>query len=141
VRAETVTRLIIRWPQQKINLDKITKLVDKERKELPTYQVSDCRLPSKCDLMTKFLTAYPQIVSRIGHPNKDLAGVLKKIMAAVIVKYPLQSLWPTVGMMQSKRAERKTLCQSVLSRVQVSSPSRAQLISGGTRYDLDGQRC
>lgn len=141
MRVETFPRLIIRWPQQKINLDKITKLVDKERKELPTYQVSDCHLPSTRDLTTKFLTAYPQIVSRIGHPNKDLAGVLKKIMATVIVKYPLQALWPTVGMMQSKRPERKALCQVVLTRVQVSSPSRAKLTSGGAGLDLDGQRC
>ncbi len=69
--------------------------------------------------MIQFFTAYPQIVSRIGHTNKEVAAVLKKIMALVIARYPQQALWPTVGVMQSNRPDRKTASQSVLSRAQV----------------------
>ncbi|EIW68190.1 hypothetical protein TREMEDRAFT_32442 [Tremella mesenterica DSM 1558] len=86
-------------------LDKITALVDKARKELKVYQ---------------FFTAYPQIVSRIGHLNREVAVVLRKIMALVLAKYPQQAMWPTVGVMQSNRPERKSVCEWVLRRAQVT---------------------
>ena len=41
-------------------------------------------------------------------------------MALVIAKYPQQALWPTVGVMQSNRGDRKEACNSVLTRAQVS---------------------
>ena len=44
-------------------------------------------------------------------------------MALVIASYPQQAMWPTVGVMQSNRPDRKTACQSVLARAQVSSLS------------------
>ena len=84
---------------------RITSSVDKARKDLPAYQ---------------FLTAFPQIVSRIGHPKREVQSVLRKIMAVVIERYPQQATWPMVGVMQSKRAERKDACQAALSRAQVS---------------------
>lgn len=70
----------------------------------------------------KFFTAFPQLVSRIGHPNKDVSSILVKIIAKVLQKYPQQALWPMVGVMQSRRTDRKTVCAAVLHRAQVSSP-------------------
>jgi hypothetical protein len=83
---------------------KINKIVEGARRHLAPYQ---------------FLTAFPQIVSRIGHNNKDVAQILMKIMATVIQHYPRQALWPTVGVMQSNRPERKATCTVVLRRAQV----------------------
>lgn len=85
-------------------LSKITSMVNKARGELPAYQ---------------FLTAFPQIVSRIGHPKKEISGLLRKVMALVIQEYPKQAMWPTVGVMQSNRADRKQACMEVLHRAQV----------------------
>ncbi|WVF72846.1 hypothetical protein IAT40_007664 [Kwoniella sp. CBS 6097] len=82
-------------------LIRITQLLNKARKELPPYQ---------------FLTAFPQIVSRIVHPNKDVATVLRKIMAIVLSRYPQQALWPAVGAMQSKRTERRTAAHEVTNK-------------------------
>ena len=84
-------------------------MINGARNDLPAYQ---------------FLTAFPQIVSRIGHPNKEIHHLLRKIMALVIQEYPKQALWPTVGVMQSNRAERKTACEEVLKRAQVRSATR-----------------
>nr|XP_031859926.1 uncharacterized protein CI109_004533 [Kwoniella shandongensis]KAA5526998.1 hypothetical protein CI109_004533 [Kwoniella shandongensis] len=94
-------------------LTKITNLVDRSRKTLPPYQ---------------FLTAFPQIISRILHPHGEVGIVLKKIVAGVIRTYPQQALWPTVGVMQSKRADRKKACLSVLSRAQANDNGVAMMV-------------
>nr|XP_019011517.1 uncharacterized protein I206_03617 [Kwoniella pini CBS 10737]OCF50298.1 hypothetical protein I206_03617 [Kwoniella pini CBS 10737] len=96
---------------------KIIDLVNRVRKELPTYQ---------------FLTAFPQIISRIVHPDQRSALILKKIMAYVIYKYPQQALWPTVGAMQSKRAERKQACQESL--INYKTQTTAVLIKDATNF-------
>ena len=87
-----------------VTVQKLTTLMNKSRNELAPYQ---------------FHVAFPQIVSRIGHPNKDVFAVLAKIMASVIRRYPQQSLWTTVGLMQSNRLDRKAQCAEVLQRAQV----------------------
>lgn len=71
--------------------------------------------------LVQFLTAFPQLVSRILHPEPSVNGVLYKIIASVIAKYPHQALWPMVGVMQSKRPERSRVCQVVLQRAHASS--------------------
>ncbi|WVQ68017.1 uncharacterized protein L199_006223 [Kwoniella botswanensis] len=81
-----------------------------------------------------FLTAFPQIISRIVHPSKKVAGILKKIMAAVIVRYPQQALWPTVGAMQSKRAERRQACLEVTNIASTKSQTVAGLIKDATNF-------
>ncbi|WVR00045.1 hypothetical protein IAU59_007187 [Kwoniella sp. CBS 9459] len=101
---QTMPRMLTLWldlgevkhaanPTQ-IQLNRITQLLNKARRELPAYQ----------------------IVSRIVHPHKEVAAVLKKIMATVISRYPQQALWPAVGAMQSKRSERRTAAHEVTAR-------------------------
>lgn len=79
--------------------------MDKSRKELPTYE---------------FLTAFPQIASRLGHKHENIRPVLIKVMATVLVLFPQQALWPMVYLMQSNRPERRDLCLRVTQRVSVS---------------------
>lgn len=73
--------------------------------------------------MCQFLTAFPQLVSRILHPEPVVAGILYKIISNVIVKYPHQALWPMVGVMRSNRPDRAKICGIVLYKARVSSPS------------------
>ncbi|OCF42201.1 serine/threonine-protein kinase ATR [Kwoniella heveanensis CBS 569] len=94
-------------------LNRITQVLNKARRDLPAYQ---------------FLTAFPQIVSRIVHPNEAVASVLKKIMATVISRYPQQALWPAVGAMQSKRPERRKVANEVTTRASSHDPTVALLI-------------
>lgn len=96
----------------------MTVAVDRARKELPTWQ---------------FFTAFPQIVSRIGHPHDKVQVVLRKIMAKVIERHPQQAMWPTIGVMQSKRTDRKSACEWVLTRAQSNNPHVANMIREGKR--------
>lgn len=54
-------------------------------------------------------------------------------MARVIERYPQQAMWPTVGVMQSRRPERKSACDWVLNRAQVNSPPVANMIREADR--------
>ncbi|OCF57218.1 hypothetical protein L486_04674 [Kwoniella mangroviensis CBS 10435] len=128
---QTMPRMLTLWldlgenkelkllPEVAAQIKKINDLMERVRTELPTYQ---------------FLTAFPQIISRIVHPSKKVAAILKKIMAAVIVRYPQQALWPTVGAMQSKRAERRQACLEVTNIASTKSQAVAGLIKDATNF-------
>lgn len=87
------------------NFQLITKLVDKSRGKIMTYQ---------------FLTAFPQIVSRITHQNPEVRDVLTRIVYRVVRDYPAQALWPIVGAMQSKRKDRQAVTEIILGKAKVS---------------------
>jgi len=87
------------------NFQLITKLMDRSRGKIMTYQ---------------FLTAFPQIVSRITHQNSDVREVLIKIVYRVVRDYPAQALWPIVGAMLSKRKDRQEVTDTILKRAVVS---------------------
>nr|WPS94695.1 serine/threonine-protein kinase [Naematelia aurantialba] len=99
-------------------LGKITAVLDKARSDLPAYQ---------------FYTAFPQIISRIVHPNKDVQTVLVKLIGLVIETFPHQALWPFVGLMQSNRSERQVACKRVLNRIQTRGSSAMHMIREAER--------
>ncbi|ORX38472.1 hypothetical protein BD324DRAFT_641616 [Kockovaella imperatae] len=127
---QTMPRMLTLWldlgehkdlkkhPEIATSLVKITAMIDRSRRELASYQ---------------YFTAYPQIVSRIGHPVKEVSVVLVKIMSMVLEHYPQQALWPTIGVMQSIRPERKTKCQAVLTRAQHRDHGVALMIQEALR--------
>jgi serine/threonine-protein kinase ATR len=82
-------------------LRKITSAVDKARQELPEYQ---------------WFTAFPQLVSRVGHSNPQVSEVLMSIIARVITRYPQQALWSVVGVLQSKKGDRHKRCTAILAK-------------------------
>jgi len=108
-------RLMTRHPDSVASLQRITKEIDSARRTLPMYQVST---PAglQYGANEKWLTAFPQLVSRILHPEPSVNTVLYKIIAGVIHKYPNQALWPMVGVMRSNRSERSKVCRIVLDR-------------------------
>ncbi|ODO06790.1 hypothetical protein I350_04149 [Cryptococcus amylolentus CBS 6273] len=75
--------------------------IHKAARELPPYQ---------------FFMAFPQIVSRIMHPDPNVFKELREIMVRVLCQYPQQALWPMVGVMQSNQIERKNMCRKVLDK-------------------------
>lgn len=40
-----------------------------------------------------FMTALPQLLSRLGHPNGKVFAILKTILATLIKAFPQQCLW------------------------------------------------
>ncbi|EJU06214.1 hypothetical protein DACRYDRAFT_112961 [Dacryopinax primogenitus] len=90
--------------------EKITEMIDKIHRRLPAWQ---------------WLTAFPQLISRIIHPSSSVFQVLLKIMAGVLVTYPQQALWLLTSASKSKREERAQRCKAVYSRAQAApGPSR-----------------
>lgn len=83
----------------------ITKLMDRSRGKITSYQ---------------FLTAFPQMISRITHTNKDVQEVLVKLIYRVIRDYPAQSLWPAVGAIQSRTKPRRDVMDQALKKAIVS---------------------
>jgi serine/threonine-protein kinase ATR len=90
-----------------VHADKITNMMDQARmkEELRPYQ---------------WLTAFPQIASRLGHRHAKVKAILVKLLAMVINAYPRQALWPMFGLMQSNRDERRRQAAEVTQRALVS---------------------
>uniref|UniRef100_T1IWR0 Serine/threonine-protein kinase ATR n=1 Tax=Strigamia maritima TaxID=126957 RepID=T1IWR0_STRMM len=80
-------------------LQSINRLMIDNFHTLPTY---------------KFLTALPQLVSRICHSHEIVIPVLQKIIAKVLVAYPQQSMWQIIGVQKSKYGKRATRCQEII---------------------------
>lgn len=76
---------------------------------------------ARFDVQTyQFLTSFPQLISRITHPNETVQETLVKVVYRVIRDYPAQSLWTTIGAMQSNQKERRSITDKVLKRAVVS---------------------
>ncbi|KZT62935.1 hypothetical protein CALCODRAFT_425546, partial [Calocera cornea HHB12733] len=85
---------------------------------------------NSCILIVSFqwLTAFPQLVSRIIHPSSSVFAVLVKIMAQVLIEYPQQALWLLTSASKSKRPERAKRCVAVYNRAQAPGPGREHVV-------------
>ncbi|TPX33900.1 hypothetical protein SmJEL517_g03296 [Synchytrium microbalum] len=70
----------------------------------------------------QFYTAFSQLVSRIGHRNKQVLIVLQRILAAVLMAYPRQALWHLMMVAKSLTKLRSDRVMEVLNHVK-SDPS------------------
>jgi serine/threonine-protein kinase ATR len=98
---------------EKKYLGKITDLMERSRK-VQTYQ---------------FLTALPQIVSRITHSNPKVREALVRIVYRVVRDYPAQTLWLMVGPMLSKRKDRQSVAETILKKAVVSYILKRKLLT------------
>ncbi|KAG9049511.1 serine/threonine-protein kinase M1 [Tulasnella sp. UAMH 9824] len=73
----------------------------------------------------QWYSAFPQIVSRIEHPNQSTFSTLSKIISAVILAYPIQALWLFTGVVHSKRPERRRRGIDIINKVK-ASPSQGR---------------
>lgn len=78
----------------------------------------------------QFLTAFPQMISRITHPSRAVQDVLVRIVYRVVREYPLQALWPIVGAMLSRRKERREITDLILQKAIVSAARWGCLTAG-----------
>ncbi|KAI9146005.1 hypothetical protein BKA69DRAFT_1024549 [Paraphysoderma sedebokerense] len=86
---------------------KINNLIRKVIQRLPPYL---------------FLTAFPQIVSRICHKNQNVFPVLETIMVTVLKNYPKQALWYLMSVSKSTIKSRYRRCHTIFAKVK-SDPS------------------
>ncbi|KAF2843387.1 hypothetical protein M501DRAFT_994296 [Patellaria atrata CBS 101060] len=87
-----------------------------------------------------FYTAFPQIITRISHPNRQVWEILSQLIIKIVSHHPQQALWSLLAVVKSRDALRANRGQNVLSRVkEISKKGRADeidlklLISHGER--------
>ncbi|KAK9679778.1 hypothetical protein K7432_016161 [Basidiobolus ranarum] len=80
----------------------VNRMVQKLNERLPAYQ---------------FLTAFPQIISRICHRNKSVFQVLEQIIINVLTVYPQQALWAMMSVSRSTYKIRANRCNTILTKV------------------------
>lgn len=76
-------------------------------------------MQSKSLTALQWYTAFPQIVSRVGHDNKTVFKLLALLIARVIQEYPQQSLWLFVSAVKSTKTHRAQRGRSILDELQV----------------------
>ncbi|EGO02217.1 hypothetical protein SERLA73DRAFT_104608 [Serpula lacrymans var. lacrymans S7.3] len=73
----------------------------------------------------KWFTAFPQIVSRVGHTNTDVYAVLSKLIALVIQEYPNQALWLFTSVVKSTKPNREQRGKAILDQLK-SNPANTK---------------
>ncbi|KAJ3516810.1 hypothetical protein NLJ89_g892 [Agrocybe chaxingu] len=117
----TVPRLLTIWLDmgenktscQDDNFKKMTDNVSRCFQEAPVF---------------KWYTAFPQIVSRVGHENPEVYLILAKLIVLVLGTYPKQALWLFTAVVKSTKSNREKRGKTILNQLR-SNPhkSREQL--------------
>lgn len=68
--------------------------------------------------------AFPQMVSRIGHPDKDVYQILEAIMLIVLQTFPDQAFWHMTAVAHSSKKLRAERCELIFKRARVSTNSK-----------------
>ncbi|KAH8834205.1 hypothetical protein DL96DRAFT_1579811 [Flagelloscypha sp. PMI_526] len=74
----------------------------------------------------KWYTAFPQIVSRIGHNNPKVYAILSNLMLKVLREYPKQGLWFFMSAVKSKNEVRQQRGIEILDRLQNTQGANLQ---------------
>ncbi|KAG0007082.1 hypothetical protein BGZ65_009387 [Modicella reniformis] len=83
-----------------------------------------------------FLSALPQIISRICHKNPDAFAVLRRIIVNVVLACPDQAIWQMMSVSRSVVLERKRICNMILDNVH-HQPAIGQAITEQIKEALD----
>ncbi|KAF1947946.1 hypothetical protein EJ02DRAFT_429695 [Clathrospora elynae] len=75
-------------------------------------------------------TAFPQIITRISHPNKNVWDALQTIIIRVASSYPQQALWALLAVLHSTQDDRRARGAGVLQKLRDASKKK------GTSLDL-----
>lgn len=78
---------------------RINEIIEDLNTRLPAYQ---------------FLTALPQLLSRVCHPSMAIADLLKKIIARILDEYPQQAMWFVMGLIKSKIRPRRQSAKDIV---------------------------
>ncbi|KAJ6515319.1 hypothetical protein C8R45DRAFT_1139488, partial [Mycena sanguinolenta] len=115
---QTVSRLLTIWLDlgedrrvatqetfKKLN-DSVAKII----KEAPVY---------------KWFTAFPQIVSRVGHENDEVFKNLSRLIIRVLEEYPKQALWLFTSVVKSTKSNRGQRGKKILEKL-TNNPNSAR---------------
>ncbi|KAG6866120.1 hypothetical protein C0991_008428 [Blastosporella zonata] len=75
------------------------------------------RVISECPAYKKWFTAFPQIVSRVGHTNDNVYVHLSRLIREVMQEYPKQALWLFTSVIKSTKANRQQRGRTILDKL------------------------
>ena len=104
---------------EETTFDKINEIIMDLHQQLPDYQ---------------FLTALPQLMSRVCHPSPTICNILKNIVARTLNTYPQQAMWSIIGLVKSKITERRHAARDIVGRVE-DPPANELLNSAIKTFD------
>ncbi|KIO32842.1 hypothetical protein M407DRAFT_66218 [Tulasnella calospora MUT 4182] len=120
---QTMPRLLTLW----LDMGEDPDLIRNEKQGTNDRQASTTYIDNVVYKLPPYqwYSAFPQIVSRIEHPNPSTFSTLSKIITAVIVAYPVQALWLFTGVVHSNRVERRRRGIEIINKVK-ASPSQGR---------------
>lgn len=68
------------------------------------------KIPMPC-----WMTALPQLISRICHNNSDVAELVRRIITDAAIMYPQHVLWALTGVSKSGRANRRNAATAIIN--------------------------
>ncbi|THH23186.1 hypothetical protein EUX98_g7993 [Antrodiella citrinella] len=78
--------------------------------------------------ITNWYTAFPQIVSRVGHGNRNVYSMLAKLIQNVIGEYPKQALWLFASVVKSTKQTRRERGMSILNKLKASHHANVEIL-------------
>ncbi|XP_023240203.1 serine/threonine-protein kinase ATR-like [Centruroides sculpturatus] len=76
-----------------------------------------------------FMTAFPQLISRICHPHQGIVNQLQRIISKLLVAYPQQSMWMMIAVSKSSYPMRVQRCREIFSLAKKIQPDLTKFIS------------
>ena len=80
-----------------------------------------------------WLTALPQIISRISHHNISIFNFLELIIIKIFKSYPQQTLWILAGVMKSKNSIRKLRIKQIMQKILLQISQYKHIIQQGIK--------
>ncbi|KAK6347753.1 serine/threonine-protein kinase M1 [Orbilia javanica] len=74
-----------------------------------------------------FLSALPQIMSRVGIQSEGTWAVLEKIILRVLITYPQHTMWSILAVFKSGQIDRRTRATKILSRLKTEKAANVDL--------------
>lgn len=100
--------------QLNIILHKLNTTISNAVQKIPTYA---------------FLTVYPQLVSRICHPEEKVFETLSNIIMKVLFLYQCQAIWMLIAVKNSSVELRKHRCKIIMDKAVKQMPDLRKFIA------------
>jgi serine/threonine-protein kinase ATR len=147
---QTVPRLLTIWLDlgedrrlaTQETFKKLNDVVAKIIKEAPVYKVTTSLHLFLCLILSQWFTAFPQIVSRVGHDNDEVYKNLSRLIIRVLEEYPRQALWLFTSVVKSTKANREQRGKKILDKLTVGTlPHTSLLVLADFPFTQEQPRC
>ncbi|PBK93781.1 hypothetical protein ARMGADRAFT_1100399 [Armillaria gallica] len=107
---QTVPRLLTLWLD--LGDDEMLRKTESFKTISETVRIATEQTP-----VYQWYTAFPQIVSRIGHSNENVLKLLSNLISKVLEAYPQQALWQFISVTKSKKTERERRGKKIVDKI------------------------